>query len=88
MKKFFTFLIIFILTLISLSFALHIKDCFITNIETVPSGKEIEVRTSDGNLYIFETDEESNFEIYHNIKVLFKYNDFKTPEDDEILLAW
>lgn len=88
MKKLFTFLIISILILVSLSFAQHTKDCFITNIETIPNGKEIEVRTSDGNLYIFETNKKSNFEIYHNIKVLFKYNDLKTPEDDEILLAW
>lgn len=87
MKKFLVLFLIVNVTLNTLYFINHTKNCVVTSVTSFSDEKEIEIE-NDGNLYSFFVDKNTDIKENQKIKVFFRYNENENPLDDEIIFTW
>ena len=87
MKKFLVLFLIINVTLNTLYFINHTKNCVVTSVTSFSDEKEIEIE-NDGNLYSFFVDKNTDIKENQKIKVFFRYNEKENPLDDEIIFTW
>lgn len=87
MKKFLVLFLIVNVTLNTLYFINHTKNCVVTSVTSFSDEKEIEIE-NDGNLYSFFVDKNTDIKENQKIKVFFRYNEKENPLDDEIIFTW